>query len=171
MNIDKEFQQKVAYRIKECRTRQDVSQQELAKALGYKDQSMISKIESGAVDLPSTKLSQIAAFFHMPIEYFLGLQEQTWHKSVIEDYRKERKFEAKQRIVEACGGVDPSVAYDFYMELSNNEVVDTPSGITTKLSEHEHELILAYRKQPQSIKDFIAQSLGVPSETAKSKNA
>lgn len=50
-------------------------------------------------------------------------------------------------------------------------VVPTSSGPALSLSPHERELILAYRKQPQNIKDFIAGSLGISSDVNKTKNA
>lgn len=45
------------------------------------------------------------------------------------------------------------------------------SSPAPRLSAHEIDLVLAYRKQPQSIKDFISQSLGLSIETTQSKNA
>lgn len=112
----------VALRIKECRTRQGLSQEALANELGYKDRSMIAKIEAGRVDLPTTKLMQIANVFDMPIDYFLGHQEKPWHPSVLDDYHAARSFSEKYQIVETNGCVDPSVAYDFYSGLRANSI-------------------------------------------------
>lgn len=40
-----------------------MTQQELAEVLGYKDKSMIAKIEKGCVDLPVSKIMSIASLF------------------------------------------------------------------------------------------------------------
>ena len=46
--------------IKELRIRNKWSQDELAHRMGYKDRSMIAKIESGAVDLAESKIIAFA---------------------------------------------------------------------------------------------------------------
>lgn len=46
--------------IKERRTQLGLTQEELAKKVGYTDRSSIAKIESGQVDLSQSKLEQFA---------------------------------------------------------------------------------------------------------------
>ena len=46
--------------IKKRRTELGMTQEELAKKLGYSDKSMISRIESGKIDLPQTKIIAFA---------------------------------------------------------------------------------------------------------------
>lgn len=46
--------------IKEMRERRGLSQEELAKAAGYKDRSMIAKIESGSSDPSQRMLKRLA---------------------------------------------------------------------------------------------------------------
>ena len=111
----------IARRISDCLAHQEVSEGELAKALGYNEHSIISKIEAGLVDLPTAKLTLIADFFHMPIEYILGSRETKWHPSIVEDYLKVRSLEEKRQIVDMSGGVDSSVAYDFYSSIAYAE--------------------------------------------------
>lgn len=46
--------------IKERRIELDMSQQELAEAVGYKGKSMISQVEKGMVDLPESMIIKFA---------------------------------------------------------------------------------------------------------------
>lgn len=47
-------------RIKEIRKQKKITQVELAELVGYKNRSMITKIEKGAVDLSESKIKAIA---------------------------------------------------------------------------------------------------------------
>lgn len=51
---------KIYLNIKKRRNDIGMSQSELAKAVGYSDKTMISKIERGIIDLPLPKLNAIA---------------------------------------------------------------------------------------------------------------
>lgn len=46
--------------IKQRRTELGLSQSELAEKIGYSDKSMISRIESGMIDLPQSKIVEFA---------------------------------------------------------------------------------------------------------------
>lgn len=49
--------------IRMYRTRRGMTQQELAEKVGYKHKTAISKIETGEVDLPQSKIQQFADIF------------------------------------------------------------------------------------------------------------
>ena len=49
--------------IKKYRTEQNITQQQLALKAGYKDKSMIAKIEKGLIDLPQSKIIAFADIF------------------------------------------------------------------------------------------------------------
>ncbi len=155
--MDRKSQVEIARHIKECRLKQDISQQDLARALGYKDQSMISKIESGSIDLSTTKLSKIADFFDMPIEYFLGIRETEWHSSVIEDYHNARTFKEKKQIVDSSDGVDPSVAYDFYVALHDSELDKQLEGVDFALYGEVKDLTEAQKRDVLRFIQFLKQ--------------
>ena len=69
--------------VKFLRTKANITQKELAKALGYKSQASIAKIESGERDIPLSVLARMAeilnvspaAFFEPMPEDSDGLQE------------------------------------------------------------------------------------------------
>lgn len=112
----------IGRKIRECRQRQCISQVELMHDLGYRDRSTIAKIESGNIDLSTSRLSQIARAFDMPIEYFLGFNERKWHKSVLDDYNSSKTSEEKKQIVQEAGCVDPSISYDYYSNVFDSSV-------------------------------------------------
>jgi len=59
-------------RIRERRIALNMSQDELAQKLGYKSRSSINKIESGAHDLPLSKVEEIAACLDTTPGYLMG---------------------------------------------------------------------------------------------------
>jgi transcriptional regulator with XRE-family HTH domain len=51
--------------IKKLRKEHGWSQDELAQRMGYKDRSSIAKIETGAVDIPRSKILEFAKVFNI----------------------------------------------------------------------------------------------------------
>lgn len=62
-------------RIKELRTALKMSQLELANRTGYTDRSSISKIESGAIELDETGISNFAKVLGVTVAQLLGVTE------------------------------------------------------------------------------------------------
>ena len=62
-------------RIKELRIKKGLSQQQLATLAGYHDRSSIAKIESGAVDLPQSKIISFAQILGVSPAELMGLTE------------------------------------------------------------------------------------------------
>ena len=63
-------------RIRKLRIEQEMSQEELAFALGYKDRSMITKIEAGKVDISQKKISAFAKALSTTTAYLMGWDEE-----------------------------------------------------------------------------------------------
>lgn len=59
-------------KIRERRIELNMTQDELAKATGYTSRSSINKIELGLVDLPQTKISQIAKALKVSPTFLVG---------------------------------------------------------------------------------------------------
>ena len=64
-------------RIRDLRTKNGMSQEELAIATGYKDRSMITKIEAGKVDLPQSKVFEFAKALSTTTRYLMGWDGKT----------------------------------------------------------------------------------------------
>ena len=62
-------------RIRMLRRMNGMSQEELAKKSGYEGRSMISRIESGQIDLQISKVELIAAALGVNPEYLFGADE------------------------------------------------------------------------------------------------
>ncbi len=67
-------------RIKKRRQELNVSQEELAKILGYKSRSSINKIEKDGRELPQGKILAIATALHTTPSYIMGWEEEPQNK-------------------------------------------------------------------------------------------
>ena len=67
-------------RIKACRTRLGWSQRELATRMGYKNHSVVARIEAGTVDLPQSRIGQFAQVLGVTPGYLLGLVTEAENK-------------------------------------------------------------------------------------------
>lgn len=65
----------IAERIRNRRQELGMSQDELARLLGYKSRSSIYKIEASGQDLPRKKIEKIAEALHTTPEYIMGWEE------------------------------------------------------------------------------------------------
>ena len=63
-------------RIKERREKLGLTQEELAKELGYISRSSIAKIESGKVDIPQSKILSFAKALKTTPSYIMGWVEE-----------------------------------------------------------------------------------------------
>lgn len=66
----------VGERIRLCREKLGMSQEELAKALGYRSRSSVNKIELGAQKLTQSKIAAIAEALHTTPSYIMGWDEE-----------------------------------------------------------------------------------------------
>ena len=62
--------------IKTLRLANNMSQQELAEAVGYAGKSMIAQVESGKVNLPASMITKFAEVFHVTELELMGLDEE-----------------------------------------------------------------------------------------------
>ena len=62
-------------RIKQLRFKNNVSQKELSKDLGYKTYTTVSKWESNASLPPGKELTKLAEYFKVTTDYLLGLDD------------------------------------------------------------------------------------------------
>ena len=64
-------------RIRQLRIENNMSQDDLARAMGYKDRSMITKIESGKVDISQKKIIAFANVLGTTPGYLMGWTDET----------------------------------------------------------------------------------------------
>ena len=65
----------IAERIRNRRLELGMSQDELARLMGYKSRSSIYKIEASGQDLPRKKIVKLAEALHTTPEYIMGWEE------------------------------------------------------------------------------------------------
>ena len=70
-----EFLVEVGTRIKNLRKKLNLTQEELAQKSGYTSRSSINKVEKGLVDLPRSKIIEIAEALHTTPGYLMGWEE------------------------------------------------------------------------------------------------
>ena len=61
--------------LKQLRIEKGMTQDELAKALGYSDRSVISRIEKNDIHLTQDKIKQYADFFNMSVLDIFGVKD------------------------------------------------------------------------------------------------
>ena len=69
--------QKLYSNIKRYRKKLNMSQQELAEAVGYKGKSMIAQVENGRVDLPASMITKFAEVFQCSENDLIGDENKT----------------------------------------------------------------------------------------------
>lgn len=65
----------VGLRISNLRKSQGITQEGLAQMVGYTSRSSINKIERGLVDLPNSKITEIAKALGTTPTYIMGMEE------------------------------------------------------------------------------------------------
>ena len=98
---------KIGERIKYRREQLGLSQDELARRLGYKSRSSINKIENDASGLPQSKIVAIANALQTTPSYIMGWQEEQKKNDAITDIIvKLRTDENFLSVVEVLSGLD-----------------------------------------------------------------
>jgi transcriptional regulator with XRE-family HTH domain len=67
---------KVGEKIRQARIKANLTQDDLAKMVGYTSRSSINKIEKGLVDLPRSKLIKISNALGVTPSYLMGWEEE-----------------------------------------------------------------------------------------------
>lgn len=68
-------------KIRECRKAMGLSQDELARRMGYKSRSTINKIESGQVDLSRNKIDKFSKVLNVSPSYLMGWTDEDENKN------------------------------------------------------------------------------------------
>ncbi len=92
----------VAENIKRRRLELNLSQQELANAMGYKSRSTIAKIEAGENEVPEWKIPRFAHVLDTSVEYIMtGVMTESLMKDVGQDYGE---VQHKNVVIVLAGG-------------------------------------------------------------------
>lgn len=89
-------------RVKSRRLAMDMSQEDLARALGYKSKASIFKIENGTGDIPRSKLPKFASILNCSISYLTGWDEL---KTFDDEHREKTPYDI---LCDKIGSLSPS---------------------------------------------------------------
>lgn len=99
-----------------------MSQDELAHAMGYKDRSMITKIEAGKVDISQKKILAFARVLNTTTAYLMGTADEQARPFIIPDNDKFHK------VIEAMSAEDYYLVMDAfertYQRMKANGEID-----------------------------------------------
>ena len=82
-------------RIKNRREELGLTQEELARKLGYKSRSSINKIEAGENDIPQSKVEAFAKALDTTVAYLMGWDSQTYEQDALVKLRQVEDLLAK----------------------------------------------------------------------------
>lgn len=114
--------------IKKYRIESKLTQQELAEKAGYKDKSMIAKIEKGLVDLPQSKIITFADIFEVEPRDLMGYE--AYHSgddgignTKLEQFRDSLFFKASKNMSLISNGFH-SILNGIYSEVEEIDIED-----------------------------------------------
>lgn len=86
----------IGEKIMERRKAMGITQEELARRMGYKSKSTINKIEMGINDIPQSKVAKFSEVLGVSIAYLLDWQEEQKQNDILADIivklRTDEKF-------------------------------------------------------------------------------
>lgn len=110
---------KIGDRIRIRREELNMSQDELAKKLGYKSRSSINKIEKDGRGLPQPKIKAIADALNTTPSYIMG-----WDEEWEEKYNPDGKLEKEVNLIELMEqqhGKSTVEAFTMYTQLDSDD--------------------------------------------------
>ncbi|NYB73413.1 helix-turn-helix transcriptional regulator [Sedimentibacter hydroxybenzoicus DSM 7310] len=146
-------------RIKQRREELNLSQDELARKLGYKSRSSINKIESGDNDVPQSKIEAFAKALEMSPSELMG-----WSEERMQYLRENRNTVIIQRLL---GFMGCKIEMK-WSELEGNFI--EPAGYTVEYNKASFDITTEeFTELINSIKSYISFKIHELSETKLSK--
>jgi len=120
-------------RIRELRISRNMSQDDLARAMGYKDRSMITKIESGKVDISQKKIIAFANALDTTPAYLMGWTDNIYSSLNLHMFGSDQPQTKEARIISfAVDSMPPddrekalkmfSAVYSDYIKKSEDKI-------------------------------------------------
>lgn len=153
-------------RIKERREHLKLSQEQLAKKMGYKDKSAISKIESGQRDLNQAKIQKFADILLTTTSYLMGwVDDPRNYAEILDSYGKEipesfmPSLDEESRAREYLRHVQTEAnLLKYYV----NAIDEAPLSIVDEQYEIDSlKLYVAYRKSTEHVQMAVCALLGI----------
>ena len=101
-------------RLKELRTARGFSQERLAREIGTSQQT-ISRIEAGKALIPTDLAVNASDFFHISLDYLLGLSEERYNQTVIS--RFQHRILKYEELLENMANLHPDYQHTVHLMI------------------------------------------------------
>lgn len=106
----------IGYRIKILREENGLSQEELAKRLGYKSRTSIHKIEQDITDLPLSKVNEFSQALNTTPAYLMGWDEKENKHEKTPALTKKEKIDIGKDVERLISGLDSDASLSFELD-------------------------------------------------------
>jgi transcriptional regulator with XRE-family HTH domain len=146
-----------AKQLKAYREARGLTLQDLADIL-HTSKQVLSRYETGQRVPKISVANEFASILGLPLSYFMP-NAPHWEDDVLEDWFRARSDEDRTAIIQRYG-LDPRV-YSDYLARKAEAAAPVPPF---RVSDHERELVIAYRKLSSEVKKHVDMMLGIASE-------
>lgn len=146
-----------AKQLKAYREARDLTLQELADIL-HTSKQVLSRYETGQRVPKISVANEFASILGLPLSYFMP-DVPRWEDDVWEDWRCARSDAERTAIIQQYG-LDPRAYPDFLAMKAETASPLPPFRVT----DHERDLVIAYRKLPSEVKKHVDMMLGIASD-------
>lgn len=139
----------IGERIKKRRLELGMSQDELARIMGYKSRSSINKIETQGQELPIKRVHQLAEALHTTPEYIMGWEEKPKPKSSTKIQFSEESSVNFHRLIDSIADK---------IELDKSKIYEAILKAMAELDERDQDKVLNYAntlKENKSYREYI----------------
>jgi transcriptional regulator with XRE-family HTH domain len=147
-----------AKQLRAYRESRDLTLQELADIL-HTSKQVLSRYETGQRIPKISVANEYAAILDLPLSYFMP-NPPHWTEDVWEDWQRARSDQERYAIIREFG-LDPR-GYPRFLEMKAEEASPVPPF---RVSDHEREVILAYRSRPE-MRAAVDRLLELPASAA-----
>ncbi len=121
--------------IKKLRKQAKMSQEDLAKRVGYTDRSSIAKIESGEVDLSQSKIKAFADVFNVTPQYLMGYDQPSENANPPEGMILVPQFKTAQEAIKFILEVPLVASFGGYDldQMSDEELIDFANRVAAMI--------------------------------------
>lgn len=144
-----EVKKEIGKRIKELRERLGMSQEDLARAIGYKSpnsRSTIYKVESGKSDISQSKLTKYARALQTTVPYILGIENKTQNSTKKPQLIAPSKSVTYKRI----SHIDPLAPVEF-SQKKDKQLVPVLGKVVAGIPIEAIEEIIDYELIPEKL--------------------
>ena len=141
----------IGQRIKQRREELNMSQEELAKRIGYKSRSSINKIELDIYNLKQSKIKTIAEALDTTPAYIMGWDEDEAKLQLI------RRECVLAKLIQDKYGLEAVKTVSFYLESNPSEREKLTKLLDGYSKLNRDDRILALGRMLQIVEDMLAQ--------------